>query len=487
MSALMRLDQAGLPAGDPGFAREDGLATGALVTLTSLSHARTFRFRLLWVGLMPTQDTTSIPSLTQSGPSSYSFSPTAGVYGSWLVELITDEGTIAEDRSTKVFAIKQTSGLRIPAPNEKGTPDASMAKNTAAEVAEADFNAKDASGIWVNGRTVSWWKEISQLIYNYNAGIGAGWYEVRTATGSVTAVARQFVQITPAGATSVITTPAPAANAYFGVQLCGQAGGKIVEIRKPDTTLLATLLVDDESAWFAYDATGLEWRRIMRSAPDPIYTARFSPLATWLSSGADANLSDTSGNSRTLTKAVSIAPAVGLDFGRLSSSYAGRYTSADAAFNVLGGAVSCEYTCFIFSNASGSLVQVGSGPAGSATGIQYKFALDAPGDGTLRMSYVSQSGSGNAQLQGPYCQLGWQHLAWTRSAGQTVKFYVNGVLGSSQVGVAPSGGASSTLFWGGVASDQGRVNFQQGSLWNTELTAAQVAYLAALRMGRSRL
>ena len=36
MPAQMRIDQAGLPLGAAGFARTDGLDTGALVTLTNV-------------------------------------------------------------------------------------------------------------------------------------------------------------------------------------------------------------------------------------------------------------------------------------------------------------------------------------------------------------------------------------------------------------------------------------------------------------------
>ena len=487
MSAVMKLDQVGIPAGVAGLARDDGLATGALVTLTSMSHVSTFRFRLLWVGLMPTEDTASIPSLAPSGPSSYSFTPSAGVYGSWLVELITDEGTLAEDRSTKVFAIKQLGGLRIPAPNEKGVADASMLKNTAQEVARADFNQPEASGIWVNGRTVSWWRELAQLLYNFNAGLGTGWYAVRSVTGSTTAAAREFIQVTPAGATSVVTSPPVALGAYFGVQLCGQALGNIVEIRKPDTTLLGTMLVDDETMWFAYDATGLEWRRIIHDVPGPIYSARFSPLGTWLSAGADANISDTSGNARTLTKSLTIGPAAGYDRSRLATAYPGRYSSADAAFNV-AGALSLEYFAMVWAETAGAVIQFGTGSGGSANNMQYRLERNTTGGGQACWRYQCQSaGNLTATLTGTGSGGGWQHVLVTRSAvGQTVKFYVDGTLGVSGTVAAPDGGASGTLLWCGPNGQQATAIFQMGSIWGSELTAAEAAYLAALRRGRDR-
>jgi hypothetical protein len=488
MSAIIKLDQVGIPAGVAGLARDDGLATGAVVTLTSMSHVSTFRFRLLWVGLMPSEDTTSVPTLAPSGPSSYSFTPTVGVYGSWLVELTTDEGTLAEDRSTKVFAIKQVGGIRIPAPNEKGTPDASLAKNTAQEVSRADFNQPEASGIWVNGRTVSWWREMAQLIYNFNSGSGTGWFQVRVATGSITAAVRELVQITPAGATSVITAPPAAIGGYFGVQLCGQALGKIVEIRLADTTLLFTLNVDDETIWFAYDAGGLAWRQVMYRAPDPIYSARFSPLGTWLSAGADADLTDTSGNGRTLTKGVTITPAPGAEMGRLATAYLWRYASANAAF-LIAGAVSYEYLCQPVLNSAtfASALAFGSGGGGSANNLQYELFI-ANSAGASRWQHRQQSGANvTVTLTGPVVPYGWQHVCVTRSGAQACKMYVNGALMASATLAAPDGGASGQLFWMGTSGNQAAATFQQGSVWGAELTAAQVAYLAKLRLSGRRL
>lgn len=168
----MQIDQVGTPAGEAGFARDDGLATGATVTLKSLAHKSTFRFRFKWVGLTPNPDTTSVASLVQFGADSYTFSPTAAVYGSWLIELITDEGTANEDRNTKVWAVVQPGGIRIPAPNEKGDPEAAIFRNGPQQIVRTDFNKKEASGPWMLGRTVSWWRELSFLIYRYSTGPG---------------------------------------------------------------------------------------------------------------------------------------------------------------------------------------------------------------------------------------------------------------------------------------------------------------------------
>lgn len=173
----MKIDQAGLSAGIPGSARDDGLSSGALVTLTSLAHSVSHRWRLLWIGLHGVVDTTSRQTLQQAGPSSYSFSPTPGSIGSWRIELVTDEGTPAEDRQVRIFAVKSApDAIRIPAANEVADPEASLVNNTAAYVARSEFNAgDDISGSPQEDATfVSHWRPIADLIHAYNTGGGGG-------------------------------------------------------------------------------------------------------------------------------------------------------------------------------------------------------------------------------------------------------------------------------------------------------------------------
>lgn len=316
----------------------------------------------------------------------------------------------------------------------------------------------------------------------------AGWFVVHAATGDVTAVAHDLVQVTPAGATTVVTAPAGAAGAYFGVQLCGQADAKIVEVRRPDTALLTTLYVDDEVVWFVYDYANAAWRVLSRSAPDPIYDARFSPLGTWLSSGADADISDTSGNARTLTKSLTILKANGAEQGRLATAYPGRYSNANAAFALGAGAVSVEFLgqIFLAQTPGGSVMQFGSGAGGSVNNIQYQLRTDLVA-GVPCWGYRTQNGTNVVQdLFGPHVGYGWQHVLLTRSAAQAVKIYINGALGFSGTGVTPTGGGGATLLWGGTVGAQAYVNFQQGSIWGSELTAAQALYLSKLRLGARR-
>jgi len=134
----MQIDQAGLGAGTPGLARTDGLDDGALVTLTSNTLATTYRFEFLWV---PPGDATAIASLAATGsPEVWDFSPTAGVWGTYRIKLIVDEGLPTEDTTIRSFGIRTPAGILIPSFNEKASEDATLILNTALEIEASENN-----------------------------------------------------------------------------------------------------------------------------------------------------------------------------------------------------------------------------------------------------------------------------------------------------------------------------------------------------------
>jgi hypothetical protein len=178
MAASIQINQVGLSAGEPNVAREDGLDTGALVTLLSLAHESSFEFAILWTGQHPTPDTTSVASLQAAGANAMSFTPTAGVYGTWRIELVTDRGTTKEDRTELAFAIKSDpTHLRIPAANERSDPSASLVNRGASYVARSTFNAPDgiSGSPFEDGTYVSWWRPLADLIHALNTAGGGGW------------------------------------------------------------------------------------------------------------------------------------------------------------------------------------------------------------------------------------------------------------------------------------------------------------------------
>src|SRR5262252_9924968 len=164
MPALMKIDQAGLPAGVAGEARTVGLATGALVTLTNTGTGSTTRFRLLWT---PIGDTTAVSTLAATGnPKIWTFTPTANKPGTFRIELIQDEGLPTEVRERRVFRVRTPGGLVIPALNELGDMNASLVNAGAPQIDAAEDNSDDwTSDTALNGRRyAAWWRALHEFI-----------------------------------------------------------------------------------------------------------------------------------------------------------------------------------------------------------------------------------------------------------------------------------------------------------------------------------
>jgi len=184
MSANMTIDQAGLPAGTAGKARTDGLATGALVTLDSSGGGTTNTFRFLWV---PPADTTAVASLAQIGPTNWTFTPTAAVYGTYRIELIVDEGLSTEDRQVRIFAIRTpTKALRVPALNEIASSAASLLNAGAAQIAASEDNEDVPGGPFAAGNYGGWYRELQTLFDEVEAGGGGSALTVREQDGTPT-------------------------------------------------------------------------------------------------------------------------------------------------------------------------------------------------------------------------------------------------------------------------------------------------------------
>jgi hypothetical protein len=160
MTTLLRIDQDGLPSGEPGTSRTDGLAGGELVTLTDTGPGSAAEFRLLWT---PPGDTGAVSSLAATGdPKVWTFTPTAACYGTYLVE---DVGT-GERRALVVRTPNR--GLIIPAFGERGDPDASLFAPGSGEL--ADNNATDFTDPDLNALPfAAWWRAMHELIMRVDA------------------------------------------------------------------------------------------------------------------------------------------------------------------------------------------------------------------------------------------------------------------------------------------------------------------------------
>lgn len=164
MSTAILIEQAGLVAdGVPGRARTDGKGDGSLVTLTNGGDGATTLFRLLWT---PPGDTTATSSLaeTPEDPKVWTFSPTAGVFGSYLIELVQNAGLLTEKRERRVFAVRSPyRRLVVPALNERGDVNASLVTPGTAET--VDNNAFDElDPALADLPFAGWWRALHSLI-----------------------------------------------------------------------------------------------------------------------------------------------------------------------------------------------------------------------------------------------------------------------------------------------------------------------------------
>lgn len=158
----LKFDQTGLSAGVAGYSRTDGLATGALVTVTrSGSDPGTAR-----LVMTPPDDTGALASWTQTSSTTWTFTPTAGTYGTYRVEEITLPGTTRESRQSRIFGIRlPRSGLLIPALNERADARANMVDTSTAITDASDNNSSDnlRNPDLAGFRYAGWWRSMVEL------------------------------------------------------------------------------------------------------------------------------------------------------------------------------------------------------------------------------------------------------------------------------------------------------------------------------------
>lgn len=241
MPASMRIDQAGLPVGTPGIARTDGLDTGALVTLTSVGGGTTHTFHLLWV---PPEDTTAVGSLMQTGPTVWTFSPTALVWGSYRIELVVDEGLSTESRQVRIFGIRlPTSGQLVPAANEAADPAATLLNAGSETIGRSENNEPFTP--FVAGSSWGWWRALRDL-YTYVESLVLGAAPPYTASGAgswtvpAPVAVGDVVQVTGSNTADA----ADSGTSFTGLGVVG------VVIAKP-TAVTATILFNGEASVFA--------------------------------------------------------------------------------------------------------------------------------------------------------------------------------------------------------------------------------------------
>ena len=139
--ATITFDQTGNSAGVTDRARSDGFDTGADVQITVSPDGGT----VVFVDVPP-GDTDAVSSLTQIGfaPDIWEFTPTAGVYGTWLVQYTDPSSNVVR----RAFSVRTPNhGLRIPAFNEKASQSATIATG-ASYIAVSDDNEDGTYDGW---------------------------------------------------------------------------------------------------------------------------------------------------------------------------------------------------------------------------------------------------------------------------------------------------------------------------------------------------
>jgi hypothetical protein len=159
MAADIIFNQVGLTpvATNPG-ARTDGLQTGGRITVRN-STGRDCSVQLLWI---PPGDSTALASLTQAAGDTWEFDPTAAVAGTFKVKLTEDIGLPSENSIIRVFAIRTAKGLVLPALNEAGDRNVSLASSIAEK--EAAARASNNNESYAGLDYLGWWGAIDELI-----------------------------------------------------------------------------------------------------------------------------------------------------------------------------------------------------------------------------------------------------------------------------------------------------------------------------------
>ena len=244
MTARIKIDQVGLPAGVAGRSRSDGLATGALVTLEDVSGTGSSTFHLLWG---PVEDTTAEASLAVTGdPDIWTFSPTAAAYGSYEIEL-RDDGIPVERR---IFGIRTPANqLLIPALNERASRHAGWHNDGADQIDLCEQNANDFPLAALNNyRYAGWWRSLYELYRVVEFGIG-----------SIANNALALIKLVKIPAKSIL---ANTSNVLADVTtLAGSAAYQYPRVNAANNALEMATLSAHASTSIVYDGASNTWQR----------------------------------------------------------------------------------------------------------------------------------------------------------------------------------------------------------------------------------
>lgn len=286
---------------------------------------------------------------------------------------------------------------------------------------------------------------------------------------------------------------------YVGVQMDVNllANGFTVTVKADGgATTVEVLYTEGQVVWFGYDDQSGAWSVIAREDPAPNFGVRFSPFAAYTMDGANADLTDQSGNGRTLTKAGTIFAANGMRAGFQSSLLGASqgWTRSDANFRIVGD-LSIELLVKPVGNAingaGGFYVQMGTGTGGAANNRVFAIGVNAVNASLSLVRnglyFQSMHGPNTADnvLSNVAANVAWTHIVVTRGADhggtQPVFIYVNGLLTNSAPITTTDSSTTTAFALGTNVTGDGKLC----NLYTSILTSAQIAYLARLRLGRA--
>ena len=497
MASQLQIDQATLsPTGTPGRARTDGLAGGQLVTLTNTGSGSTTLFRFLDI---PPGDTTAVASLAATGnPKIWTFSPTASVYGSYLIELIEDVGLPTEVKERRVFGIRTPRlNLLIPALNEQGDRTASLINAGAAQIEAADNNADDHPDADLGARTyAAWWRWVAEITraleldslspaeFQLTIGGGGGevpspWVDFDLAAACPGIKAGDIVSLI-LHSDLEIDSIIPPSGGGFSCKIGVRDVTSTYQLTILDSTVAVGTVANTfrtpgaqtgetppvfelaasgcEEAWteIGYTEISSSWRIFERSSlfsgggtagGIQRFDLTHSPVALY---HFDGTLNDSSGNNLHIDSGTPTYREIFPNFIGLSSTQPLLQRSIHDPLLTITGAVTVE--CLAVLTGTGSFVVAAFTATGETEATNILWQLDSPtGDGLRNFwEFGAGTNGGTGEILGnrvlPRLHVPC-HLAITRASDGVSRAYVNGVqLGSTTSALTlPTGGSTSNL------------------------------------------
>jgi hypothetical protein len=237
--ATITFDQVGLSAGVTDTSRSDGLANGAVVTITVSPGGGVVEFVDV-----PDVGGSSTSTLHQVNVVTWAFTPTSQVYGTWLVQYTP----VAGNPVRRTFAVRTPrAGLRVPAFNEKSSIVATLATGSSF-VGSSDTN---------EGGSYRGWFTALKPLYDFVESRTSLSLDVTGPASGVNVAVNQRVFVNVSGGTVSLQLP----SATDGDQVTV----KLTSLATNSCTILPTSgLIDGQSSLVLN--TDFEWAILVRRA-----------------------------------------------------------------------------------------------------------------------------------------------------------------------------------------------------------------------------